>query len=102
MTDTRLAYVFNEAPNPHPAIHIFRDDSEGGLAWDFYIVDHSGTYGYPIISVEVAHDAFHAFTDAAPLFAALARGGPNTLDGARATLDRLGFADDTQRTDSRT
>lgn len=48
--------------------------------------------------VEIFDDAFDAFHEAAPLFAALTEQGRTNLAEVRETLDRLGFADETQRT----
>lgn len=80
-----------------PYISVMKNAAAGGCAWEFVIVDRSRTIERQAIQVKVFDEAFPAFVEFTPLFTALAVEQPNTLDGVRAILERLGFADITPR-----
>ena len=69
---------------------------DGGCHWEFGI-RHRGDIG---VRVEVFYEAWKAFTDIPDLFRELAGfdGQRVSLDDIRAVLDRLGFRDQTART----
>lgn len=75
------------------SIGVQKSANEGGVAWEFSIVQH-GNVG---LRVEIFDDAWQAFTEIPEFFAELAKAGRTTLDGVREILDDLGFADRTQR-----
>lgn len=91
--DLRLTY----AKSTGSSIRVALQDADGATAWDFRVIERSWMYDEtPMIVVEITHDAFGVFVDARPLLNALAEYGPDTLDGVRAILDRLGYSDVTE------
>lgn len=102
----RLEYVISHeawyaqySPDPDPSITVSKAHHEGGVAWEFSIVDRRRTIGKPAIQVKVFDDAFATFTELAPLFRRLAHEQPTTLDEVEVILTELGFVDVTARTD---
>lgn len=87
----------NRHVNTDPYLNIAKVADGGGCAWEFQIVDKSRTIGQPATRVEVFDDAFAAFAEVTPLFAAIADEHPAALDEVREILDRFGFADATTR-----
>lgn len=94
----RLAYIVpKEAYYAHvvfeEAVTVGKFADEGGCDWEFDVVHHPNVG----IRAEVFDDAFAAFAEVAPLFAALVERKPRTLQAVRDILDDLGFADQTAR-----
>ena len=83
--------------DPRPKLMISKAYHGGGCAWEFQVVRRDFSDGQHAIKVGVYDDAFAAYTEMAPFFAALADRRPTTLDGVRAILDGLGVVDATER-----
>ena len=84
-----------------PALTVVKSADGGGCDWEFQIKDYTAELREPAIQAQVFHDAFAAYTEIAPFFAALAAERPSSLAEVQGILDRLGFADGTQRTEPR-
>jgi hypothetical protein len=70
-------------------------EAGGGDAWNFEVAEvNLGQYG-TALQVRVFDDGFAAFAELPEFFAALAAGGPETLDGVVVLLEDLGAADRT-------
>lgn len=78
-------------------VTVSKSADEGGCAWEFDITQQSNIG----IRVEAFDDAFEAFTEIAPFFAALATRRPTSLGEIRVLLDAFGLPDVTQREDPR-
>lgn len=94
----RLAYIVPKEAYyarvvSEEAVTVGKFADEGGCAWEFQVVHHSGIG----IRAEIFDDAFAAFAEVAPLFAAFVERKPQTLQTVRDILDGLGFADQTVR-----
>jgi hypothetical protein len=106
--DCHLAYIVsheawyaNALPERHPEINVVAAADGGGCAWEFTVEEVDlGSGGTPI-RVKVFDDAFAAFEQMPEFFAFLAAEKTDTLDGVRSILDRMGAADETERTSSR-
>lgn len=97
---TAEAYWANvhHAADPRSAINVSKAAEGGGCAWQFKIADFGVMVdGQPHIQVRVFEDAFPAFVELAPFFAALAERRPSRLAEVRELLDNFGFVDATQR-----
>lgn len=77
------------------SVTVGKNATEGGCAWEFDVVEHPNIG----IKVGIFDDAFQAFAEVAPLFAALAERQPRDLREVRSLLDELGLVDATQRND---
>jgi hypothetical protein len=86
------------AGSPPRAVDVSKAAEGGGCAWQFKIVDFGVMVdGQPHIQVRVFEEAFPAFVELAPFFAALAERKPATLGEVRGLLDGFGVVDATER-----
>ena len=84
--------------DPRPELNIVKIARNGsGCEWEFTVVSNAPDGVAQYTKVCVFEDAFAAYTEMAPFFAALADRRPTTLDGVRAILDELGVVDATER-----
>lgn len=78
-------------------VTVSKSADEGGCAWEFDIVLVRNIG----LRLEIFDDAYAAFTEIAPLFAALAARPPGDLAAVCALLEEFGLPDVTPREDPR-
>jgi len=77
------------------SINVRADSREHGCVWEFEIVEYD--LKSTMLRIKMFADAWRAFVDLAPFFAALAVGSYESVYDVRILLDSLGAADKTRR-----
>jgi hypothetical protein len=96
--DGRAAWYMQRRPqDERDYLTVCKSADDGGVGWEFQVVNYTEKLRTPALHVEIFDDAWAAFAEIAPVFAALAVERPQTLDAVAELLDRFGFADQTER-----